>query len=76
MRRRSVHLTTDSLRFRLLKIRLAHTNDLDRVERSRLTWGAHNDRFELTVLGVLNGLFGLVVVVPDEPFANPEEGNH
>lgn len=73
MKTRRLHTTEGSLLHRALKHRLLTTNDRARAERSRFSWrpGAScypGDpcHYELSLLGVLNGTVGLVLVIGEK----------
>lgn len=65
-RQRFLWLHRGSLRYRLLTIPLYYTEDKEKAEKSRFSYGEYKNGYRLRVLGVLWGLFGLVVVLPEE----------
>lgn len=62
---RTVQLDRSGWRYRLLQLRVARTQSVERADRSRFVWRPDPDDqgyYELRLLGALHGLFGLTVV--------------
>lgn len=62
--------TKDAWQVRLLRKPLIASTSLRRVERSRFVWGVSSENwdegpFTLSLLGILHGLFGIVLWIED-----------
>lgn len=60
-----VNTYEDSLLDRLLTITLYKTKNKKKATKSRFSYGVDNGVYNLRILGVLNGLFGLELIVHD-----------